>query len=690
MKKVKGLILVTFLMSLWWLAPGVKASLRPLPNLDGFKWANQAVTPAENTFIMHSGAHTEVTPLKGDATANRLAVDRKTNESQALIKNVGFYKGNTVNLLVTLKRSKSNLKGGTLSFSKTYFLGIDVADEVVVTYKFVDEHEKPLAVKTAFNYYGLNTNKFIGYKDPGGVIEAVYANNPTNIMYDNENQDGAQWLYLKNLTAGIPWRDPRQSFEVVTKSISEVNFIVHNNDSSPSSLVYQTEFLAKPETPPAYAEDAYFKLADRGGVYLAAHQTVSSGDSAVEVNFGGLQEIEKSGQYETEQTTVTDFDGKDVSNYFNFYYIYDAKGNKTIRFQAKKNTADQISDTVLHYKIYLRWCGKQNHVNPAKIVNGELALPFDVTTTVKGKTVGKSGAVTTINYIGKISTIFVNEKYKEIRSPIEKKGILTTPFDMSTTYPEVSGYFPVKNDASKDTGYFMPYDQTVVHRYRKKQQMHFELKDKDDNIYVSRFTNKGKVAFSFAQATAGKITLVASCKGEQQVLKEYTNAPKRVTDEFMYSFPKAWLGEQVTFYVEDANHQRSNKEVRTIKQEHGPQMSLPEQINFKTLNIPAETTTVSLPKEEFLKIADQSKVDQRYWTVKLCEQRPLTSKENWVLSQRLRFGEVSINNVSQIVYQGKGNVSLDLSKYLQIELNPLDRVGDYHGELRWTLEDAPE
>ncbi|MCC3238369.1 hypothetical protein LLE95_12330, partial [Pediococcus acidilactici] len=116
---------------------------------------------------------------------------------------------------------------------------------------------------------------------------------------------------------------------------------------------------------------------------------------------------------------------KDVSNYFNFYYIYDAKGNKTIRFQAKKNTADQISDTVLHYKIYLRWCGKQNHVNPAKIVNGELALPFDVTTTVKGKTVGKSGAVTTINYIGKISTIFVNEKYKEIRSPIEKKGILT-------------------------------------------------------------------------------------------------------------------------------------------------------------------------------------------------------------------------------------------------------------------------
>ncbi|MCC3238053.1 hypothetical protein LLE95_10575, partial [Pediococcus acidilactici] len=63
MKKVKGLILVTFLVSLWWLAPGVKASLRPLPNLDGFKWANQAVTPAENIFIMHSGAHTEVTPL---------------------------------------------------------------------------------------------------------------------------------------------------------------------------------------------------------------------------------------------------------------------------------------------------------------------------------------------------------------------------------------------------------------------------------------------------------------------------------------------------------------------------------------------------------------------------------------------------------------------------------------------------
>ena len=200
MKKVPSLILATFLISFWWLTASAKASLRPLPTFGNFQWANQTVTPADNTFIMHNGAHTVVTPLSRDATVNRLVVDQKTNESRALVKNVGFYKGKSVNLLVTLKRNKSNLKGGSLSFSKTYFLGIDVDGEVKVTYNFVDEHDNPLTIKTAFNYYGLNTNKYIGYQNPDSVISAIYANNPTNIMYDTEDQ----WMYLKNITAGVP------------------------------------------------------------------------------------------------------------------------------------------------------------------------------------------------------------------------------------------------------------------------------------------------------------------------------------------------------------------------------------------------------------------------------------------------------------------------------------------------------
>ncbi|UQA99962.1 hypothetical protein [Pediococcus pentosaceus] len=88
-------------------------------------------------------------PLKGNATTNRLSVDQKINVSQALVENVGFYQGKSVNLLVTLKRNKSNLKGGSLSFTKDYFLGIDIAGEVMVTYQFVDANQNPLTIKTA-------------------------------------------------------------------------------------------------------------------------------------------------------------------------------------------------------------------------------------------------------------------------------------------------------------------------------------------------------------------------------------------------------------------------------------------------------------------------------------------------------------------------------------------------------------
>lgn len=345
MKKVKGLLLVAFLVSFCWIATDVKASLKPLSNLENFQWANQAVTPAENTFIMHSGARTKVTPLKGDATTNRLSVDQKINVSQALVENVGFYQGKSVNLLVTLKRNKSNLKGGSLSFAKDYFLGIDIAGEVMVTYQFIDANQNPLTIKTAFNYFGLNSNKYIGYQDYNSVISAVYANNPTNIRYESENQ----WMYLKNTTVGIPWRDPRQSFEVVTKPISQVTFAVHNNDSTPSSLVYLTEFLARPESAPAYAESSDFNQANNG-VYLAAQQMVPSTNSFTsEVSFN-LEHVYNSEQYIPERIKVTNFDGKDVTQYFDWRIE-----NQKVYIKTRPAATKAITDTTLHYKVYLKW-----------------------------------------------------------------------------------------------------------------------------------------------------------------------------------------------------------------------------------------------------------------------------------------------------------------------------------------------
>ncbi|KAF0524289.1 hypothetical protein [Pediococcus pentosaceus] len=680
MKKVKGLLLVAFLVSFCWITTDVKASLKPLSNLENFQWANQAITPAENTFIMHSGARTKVTPLNGDATTNRLSVDQKINESQALVENVGFYQGKSVNLLVTLKRNKSNLKGGSLSFTKDYFLGIDIAGEVMVTYQFVDANQNPLTIKTAFNYFGLNSNKYIGYQDYNSVISAVYANNPTNIRYESENQ----WMYLKNTTVGIPWRDPRQSFEVVTKPISQVTFAVHNNDSTPSSLVYLTEFLARPESAPAYAESSDFNQANNG-VYLAAQQTVPSTNSFTsEVSFN-LEHVYNSEQYIPERIKVTNFDGKDVTQYFDWRIE-----NQKVYIKTRPAATRAITDTTLHYKVYLKWLEAKKTVDPTRVVNGKLGLPFDVSTSVNGQAVGKSNAVSTVDYVGRVNVVFLADNgFEVLRAREVKSGILTTKFDVTDIYPEIADYIPIKNDAVQDTGTFLPGNKTIIHQYRKGEKLSFKLKNLGDTLYISRFSNQSKLTVSFTHEDGAKIRLVGNCAGEKRILKEYSNAAHQVDDEIICQFPKSWINKKVDFYLEDDQHQMSNKETRIIKQERGPELSLPSKIDFGSHEIPLEITVCSLTRAEWVRVKDRSELDHYPWILKVREEHPLTNQNDQKLISRLYFKGNVINGENQTIGQDTGNLNLDLSQYLQLVLEPMDQIGSYHGELRWTLEDAP-
>ncbi len=132
---------------------------------------------------------------------------------------------------------------------------------MIITYDFLDTSGNPLTIETSFNYYGLNVNKYVGYRNPSRVIKYLCTNNPTNIVYDvygdGDRQWGDYWGYYKNITPNVPWRDPRQSFEVITNPVSQLHVVVHNNDSTPSSVIYRTDFLAKPEFPSAYATDSF-------------------------------------------------------------------------------------------------------------------------------------------------------------------------------------------------------------------------------------------------------------------------------------------------------------------------------------------------------------------------------------------------------------------------------------------------
>ncbi len=685
-------------MILLWIVGGiflgvekVEAAPRPLTELGYFHWANQSITPAANTFIMHYGENTSVEPIEGEVYSNYMAVSRTTNKSKALVKNVGFYEGKAVNLLVTLQRNKSNLDGGSISFTESYFLGITIKGEMLVTYDFVDNYGQPLTIKTAFNYYGLNSNKYVGYKNPGTIIDALYAENPTHILYDTwDGGDDDYWLYLKNVTAGVPWRDPRQRFEMTTKSISTVTFVVHNNDTTPSSIVYFTDFLAKPEFPPAYAMDTYFENAETA-VCLNVQQTIPNIDqwtkpSQMVVNVN-LNQVNQTKQYQFDKVLVTDFKGEDLTDLFT-----SQTDGENVQIMTKNLSDSRLYDTVLQYKVYLKWQGTQNPVDTALISSGKLDLPFSARTLLDGENLEETTATSSVNYVGKATAVFLNEQDNAIHEPVTKEGILTTPFDLSNQYPKIAGYEPIKTQ--QDQGMFLPEEQTIIHRYREKKLLQFKLMDEENPLLVSRFTNQREVTFSFSHDPSTNITLIAKCGTEEKELKKYVDAPESVVDKVTYTFPEHWLNREVFFYIKDENNQESEKDSRTLQKEAGPKFILPDTINFGVNEIPATETMISSITNKEIRIEDTSKLDKSRWTIKVKEEQPLKNESGELLDKRISYGEknqrVLINADSQPILQGSGNATANLTKQLQLTIFPSDPVGRYSGVLRWSLEDAPE
>ncbi len=687
-----------YLLILLWIVGGiflgvekVEAAPRPLTELGYFHWANQSITPAANTFIMHYGENTSVEPIEGEVYSNYMAVSRTTNKSKAIVKNVGFYEGKAVNLLVTLQRNKSNLDGGSISFTESYFLGITIKGEMLVTYDFVDNYGQPLTIKTAFNYYGLNSNKYVGYKNPGTIIDALYAENPTHILYDTwDGGDDDYWLYLKNVTAGVPWRDPRQRFEMTTKSISTVTFVVHNNDTTPSSIVYFTDFLAKPEFPPAYAMDTYFENAETA-VCLNVQQTIPNIDqwtkpSQMVVNVN-LNQVNQTKQYKFDKVLVTDFKGEDLTDLFT-----SQTDGENVQIMTKNLSDSRLYDTVLQYKVYLKWQGTQNPVDTAFISNGKLDLPFSARTLLDGENLEETTATSSVNYVGKATAVFLNEQDNAIYEPVTKEGILTTPFDLSNQYPQIAGYEPIKTQ--QDQGMFLPEEQTIIHRYREKKLLQFKLMDEENPLLVSRFTNQREVTFSFSHDPSTNITLIAKCGTEEKELKKYVDAPESVVDKVTYTFPEHWLNREVFFYIKDENNQESEKDSRTLQKESGPKLILPDTINFGVNEIPATETMISSITNKEIRIEDTSKLDKSRWTIKVKEEQPLKNESGELLDKRISYGEknqrVLINADSQPILQGSGNATANLTKQLQLTIFPSDPVGRYSGVLRWSLEDAPE
>lgn len=688
---VRSFFLGILLMGMLFLLPQQSLAAGSIDNLPYFRYSNQITTPAENTFIMHRGENTEVEVLSGDYDGNTLRVNAEHPESSALVKHVGFYEGQDVNVLIHLRKREGH-HGGQIGL-KSYFLNIDIDGEMFVDYEFQNQAGEKLQVQTSFNYYGINCNKYIGYNHPGTVIKYLVANNPTDISYHTWNDDKDYWAYFENKYAKI-WGDPTQAVQVITNPVSEIQTVVHNSADTPSSLMYSTNFLAAPEFSRVNATSKTFNNSAQA-VNLNAVQTmpnVQHGDKMLDLVVDFQLEADKNfGQYQVEDFKVTSFNGTDLSSLFSSQRL----DSQHLRLTAKDVTNDQLYDTVLNYQVKLKWTGSQeNPVDQSALLDNFLQQPFSVVTKINGEVKERSSALNKINYIGKAQLNYLDESGNVLLPAKEVTGLITDTFDFSDSYPEIPGtFYPEKNVPADDQGIFQPQVQKVTHYYKEGEQLIFTLGQSDEPLLASRFSRETLLDVTIQHDAKESVSLSAKCGGEEQLIKDYPQGNTQEQAKLTFTVPEAWLNHSVSFSVTGSKGQTSQEEIRQILLDQGPKLVLPKQFTFGPQEIPAHDQETSLQRPEKLRVQDDSQLETSKWTIKLREAAPLTMNKDCLLQQRLTFRngkqQHQLNQADQIIWQGTGSQELADQDYLRLLSKPTDTAGTYQGELCWTLEDTP-
>ncbi|STD25203.1 Uncharacterised protein [Enterococcus mundtii] len=619
-------------------------------------------------------------------------VSKSSPNASALIKNVGYYDGVAVNVRIDLKAIGSN-DGGEISISDpSSFLDITIRGKMAVTYRFENNEGTELPVETTFTYNGLNVNKSIGYKNIFELAQYLIANDPTDITYDTEELGENSWTYLKNKEHRT-WRHPTQAFQLSTKKVSEIETIIQNLDSSPSSLMYETGFLATPEFSGIAGTNTTIddpqKEVTIQGVQTVPSVLQSQKMKNLKVDFM-LDSKVKHPQYKVKNFRVTKFNGEDVSD------LFEGKSVNSNEFQlAAKNTGDnRLYDTVLNYQIVLEWIGsKDNPVDKDSIENNYLKLPFSIASTVDSEKKPNSSANTSVNYNGQVIVEYLNQETGETLLPLETiSGVITDPYDLSERYPEITGYYPIKENENQ--GIYTPEPKKVSHFYKEGSLLNFSLIDAENPLRVSHFKKQRKLKIRFSHNTDETIRLIAQCGDERLTLGDLPNAEKEGTSELQVNFSESWLDKDVDFYVENDKGERSNIETRHLILDKGIQFFLPANLTFGVQEIPSYDKSVEAINQKEIQIKDESMLEEEKWTVKVKEEKKLTNKENKLFANNIEFlvgKEIkNINTTNQVICEGSGNIKLSDIGKLRVIISPTDFVGEYEGTLIWTLEQAPK
>ncbi|EGO8275999.1 hypothetical protein E3441_002479, partial [Enterococcus faecalis] len=626
-----------------------------LNNYPYYKTLPGVYTPASHTFVMQSGAETEVIPLQGNADSSQLTVNGNSPTGSVMIRNVGWYQGKKVSVKVSMLKNLTNRAGGTIFFEKERFLTLSLLGDVNVTYEFFDEENRPLKITTSVNSYDLSKKYYFGMGREALPLQAIYAYSPTSVFSRTwDDESGGYWVTYHNETESEAIGKNTQQVQILTQPKEKLIFIYRNwNNNQPLEIPYRTDFVAKPEFGGAVANSLTLEKPQPVSELKAQQIMPNVADdrklSNLEVRFN-LTNLLQSQQYELGDINIQNFNGEDVTALFS----QEMQGEELV-LTALQPQDSRLNATTLLYTVAVKWREGAPAVDNRFIdTEGNLALPYTIQTKATNRDKAFNQAtegMLKVNYNSKVNLLFVDENDQPLKEPMTQPGILTQAFDVSSEYPEIPGYYPVKNPVEQDQGTFQQEEQTIVHRYRKN--LEFQLKNSGETIPVSRFNKEAEVAYSLKHEAGKTVRVMARFGGEEQLVKEYPTAPETVDDQVKMKIPDNWLDQEVEFYAMNETGQVSNNEKKILSLEKGPQLKLPDVLSFGQQEIPVKDSYVKLPQEAELAITDESQLDKSQWKVKVKMQQMMKNQNNQTLSKGLSFikegKRTPINDVEQTV-----------------------------------------
>ena len=110
----------------------------------------------------------------------------------------------------------------------------------------------------------------------------------------------------------------------------------------------------------------------------------------------------------------------------------------------------------------------------------------------------------------------------------------------------------------------------IIHRYREKKVLQFKLNDKENPLYISRFTNSRELSYTFSHDAGAKVYLMARCGTEEKVLKEYADAPENMVDTAKIHISEIGRSRGFLYIKKTITIKNLKKESRIIKKESSP------------------------------------------------------------------------------------------------------------------------